>query len=122
MTTLTDCRARDAQDPLRPLRDQFTLPEGVIYLDGNSLGVCPTATPARVAEVVQQQWGQGLIRSWNSAGWFDWPRTVGDKIGRLIGAHPGQTVATTAPRSTCSRCSAWPCRCRPRPRQGAARW
>jgi len=94
MTTLTDCRARDAQDPLRPLRDQFTLPEGVIYLDGNSLGVCPTATPARVAEVVQQQWGQGLIRSWNSAGWFDWPRTVGDKIGRLIGAHPGQTVAT----------------------------
>jgi kynureninase len=52
MTTLADCRALDAQDPLRPLRDQFTLPEGVIYLDGNSLGVLPKAAPARIAEVV----------------------------------------------------------------------
>ncbi|WP_101048524.1 kynureninase [Macromonas nakdongensis] len=94
MTTLQDCQALDAQDPLRALREQFDLPPGVIYLDGNSLGVCPRATPARVADVVQRQWGQDLIRSWNSAGWFDWPRSVGDKIGRLVGAGPGQTVAT----------------------------
>jgi kynureninase len=74
MTTLEDCRARDAQDPLRELRDQFTLPEGVIYLDGNSLGVLPKATPARVASAITEEWGQGLIRSWNSAGWFELPR------------------------------------------------
>ena len=94
MTTLQDCQRLDAQDPLRPLRDLFDLPEGVIYLDGNSLGVCPKATPARVAQVVQQEWGQGLIRSWNTAGWFQWPQQVGNKIGRLIGARAGETVAT----------------------------
>ena len=92
--TLLDCQTLDAQDPLRPLRDLFTLPDGVIYLDGNSLGACPRATPARVAQVVQQEWGQGLIRSWNTAGWFDGPQRVGDKIGRLLGARPGETVAT----------------------------
>ena len=94
MTTLQDCQRLDAQDPLRALRDLFDLPEGVIYLDGNSLGVCPKATPARVAQVVQQEWGQGLIRSWNTAGWFQWPQQVGNKIGRLIGAKTGETVAT----------------------------
>jgi kynureninase len=93
-TTLHDCQNRDQQDPLRPLRDQFDIPPGLIYLDGNSLGVLPRATAARVADVVQQEWGQGLIRSWNSAGWFDRPQRVGDKIGRLIGAGPGETVAT----------------------------
>ena len=56
-TTLQDCRARDAQDPLRTLRDQFTLPEGVIYLDGNSLGVLPKTAAARVQEAVVQEWG-----------------------------------------------------------------
>ena len=92
--TLQDCRALDAQDPLRALRQQFTLPEGVIYLDGNSLGVLPNATAARVAEAVTQEWGQGLIRSWNSAGWFDAPQRLGDKIARLVGAAPGEVVAT----------------------------
>ncbi|MEO8015519.1 MAG: kynureninase, partial [Polaromonas sp.] len=77
MPTLQDCRALDAQDPLRALREQFILPEGVIYLDGNSLGVLPAATAARVAEAVTQEWGQGLIRSWNSAGWFDAPQRLG---------------------------------------------
>ena len=61
MTSLQDCLTLDAQDPLRALRDQFTLPEGVIYLDGNSLGASPRAAAARVAEVVQQEWAQGLI-------------------------------------------------------------
>ncbi|RYX97757.1 MAG: kynureninase [Comamonadaceae bacterium] len=92
--TLDDCRALDAQDPLRDLRDQFTLADGVIYLDGNSLGVLPRTTAARVAEVVTQEWGQGLIKSWNSVGWFNMPQRLGDKIAQLIGAAPGEVVAT----------------------------
>jgi kynureninase len=92
--TLEHCRQLDAQDPLRDLRHQFDLPPGVIYLDGNSLGVLPRATAARVAEVVTQEWGHGLIRSWNSAGWFDAPRRAGDKIARLVGASPNEVVAT----------------------------
>jgi kynureninase len=85
--------ALDRADPLARLRDLFVLPPGVIYLDGNSLGVLPRATPERVAQVVQQEWGEGLIRSWNSAGWMDQPRRVGDKIARLVGAAPGTLVA-----------------------------
>jgi kynureninase len=93
MTTLQDWQALDAQDPLRALRDQFSLPEGTIYLDGNSLGVMPRTTPARVADVVTREWGQDLIQSWNKAGWFAMPLAVGDKIARLIGAGPGEVVA-----------------------------
>ncbi|WBY00943.1 kynureninase [Ramlibacter tataouinensis] len=94
MTTLPDCRARDAADPLRPLRDLFALPEGVIYLDGNSLGPLPRATAARVARTVEREWGDGLIRSWNSAGWYDMPRRLGDRIAGWIGAGAGEVVAT----------------------------
>jgi kynureninase len=94
MTTLHDCQALDAQDPLRALRDQFHLPEGTIYLDGNSLGVMPRSTPARVADVVTREWGTDLIQSWNKAGWFAMPQAVGDKIARLIGAGSGEVVAT----------------------------
>ena len=92
--TLQDCCALDAQDPLRDLRHQFVIPEGVIYLDGNSLGVLPKTAASRVAEAVTNEWGQGLIRSWNSASWFDLPQRLGDKIARLIGAAPGEVVAT----------------------------
>jgi kynureninase len=94
MTTLQECRALDAQDPLRELRGLFTLPEGVIYLDGNSLGALPKATPARVAQAITEEWGDGLIRSWNSAGWFSLPQRLGDKIARLVGAKKGELVAT----------------------------
>ena len=94
MKTLETCQTLDAQDPLRPLRDLFSLPESVIYLDGNSLGVLPKTAAARVAEVVTQEWGQGLIRSWNSAGWFNMPQRMGDKIATLIGADTGEVVAT----------------------------
>jgi len=94
MTTLQDCRARDAQDPLRSLRDLFTLPEGVIYLDGNSLGPLPKAAPERVARAVREEWGEGLIRSWNSAGWYELPGRLGDRIATLVGAGPGEVVAT----------------------------
>ena len=93
-TTLQDCRALDAQDALRGLRQLFALPEGVIYLDGNSLGALPRATAERVARAVTQEWGEGLIRSWNDAGWFDLPRRLGDKIAPLIGAGRGEVVAT----------------------------
>jgi kynureninase len=94
MTTLQDCRALDAQDPLRALRELFTLPEGVIYLDGNSLGPLPKSVPDRIARAVREEWGEGLIRSWNSAGWFELPRRLGDRIATLVGARPGEVVAT----------------------------
>ncbi|MDI1237624.1 MAG: kynureninase [Polaromonas sp.] len=94
MTTLNDCRALDARDALRPLRDHFVLPDGVIYLDGNSLGVLPKSAAARVADVITREWGQDLIRAWNSAGWFNLPQRLGDKIAALIGAGPGEVVAT----------------------------
>ncbi|RST52205.1 kynureninase [Variovorax sp. MHTC-1] len=94
MMTLDDCKRLDAQDPLAALRDLFILPGGVIYLDGNSLGVLPKAAPARIAEVVSKEWGEGLIRSWNSASWIDLPQRLGDKLARLIGAAPGEVVCT----------------------------
>jgi kynureninase len=84
--------ALDQADALAPLRDLFALPPGVIYLDGNSLGALPRATAARLQSVVTGEWGQGLIRSWNHAGWIDLPQRVGDKIARLVGAGPGELV------------------------------
>jgi kynureninase len=90
--TRDDMLARDAADTLAAMRERFALPEGVIYLDGNSLGALPKATAARVAEVVTQQWGEGLIRSWNDASWIDLPNRVGNKIARLIGAVPDSVM------------------------------
>lgn len=87
-----DAVALDQADPLAPLRDLFDLPEGTIYLDGNSLGALPRATAGRVAEVVTQEWGQGLIESWNTASWITLPQRVGDKVARLIGAGQGEVV------------------------------
>ena len=92
-TTLAECQALDQIDPLRSLRDLFQIPEGVIYLDGNSLGVLPKATLASVAAAVAQEWGQDLIKSWNSAGWFQKPLQVGNKIAKLIGAKDDEVVA-----------------------------
>ncbi|NYE21491.1 kynureninase [Microbacterium immunditiarum] len=86
------CAALDAADPLTPFRERFTLPEGVIYLDGNSLGALPRDTAAEVQRVIAEEWGSGLIRSWNDAGWFDKPRAVGDMIAPLIGAARGEVV------------------------------
>jgi kynureninase len=90
--TRTDLAALDRADLLAPLRDRFDLPEGVIYLDGNSLGPLPKATPGVVEDLVRRQWGQDLITSWSRHGWVDLPRQVGAKIGRLIGARPGEVV------------------------------
>ena len=93
MLTRDACTALDAQDPLADLRAQFDLPTGRIYLDGNSLGALPRSTAPRLQQVVTQDWGQGLIESWNTANWMTWPQGVGDKIARLIGAAPGEVVA-----------------------------
>jgi kynureninase len=76
----------------KAFRDEFYLPEGVIYLDGNSLGPLPKAAAARVAETVTAEWGEMLITGWNRAGWMGWPVALGDRIGRLIGAAPGSVV------------------------------
>ena len=94
--TRAECLARDAADPLASLRAQFAMAradaDGVIYLDGNSLGALPAATAARVAAVVADEWGVGLIRSWNNAGWIDLGQRIADKIATLIGANPGEAV------------------------------
>ena len=87
-----DLEALDREDPLRPFRDRFFLPEGTIYLDGNSLGAMPKAVPDRIREVVEEEWGRDLIRSWNIHGWIDLQMSVGAKIGRLIGAGEGETI------------------------------
>ncbi|WP_397535101.1 kynureninase [Roseateles sp.] len=95
MTSMTrqDCVAQDQADPLRGLKDQFALPPGVLYLDGNSLGVLPKATAARVQAVITQEWGTDLIKSWNTAHWMELPARAGDKIARLVGAAPGEVIA-----------------------------
>jgi kynureninase len=89
---LAACEALDRADPLAGHREAFVLPEGVVYLDGNSLGALPRATAARVAACIAQEWGQDLITSWNKAGWIDLPRRLGDKIARLVGAAPGEVL------------------------------
>ncbi|MFO7919809.1 MAG: kynureninase [Nioella sp.] len=76
-----------------PRKDLFEIPDGVIYLDGNSLGVLPKGAAARATTVIEAEWGNELIRAWNTAGWMDLPRVVGDRIGQLIGAPEG-SVAT----------------------------
>lgn len=88
-----DIAARDVADPLAHFRDEFQLPEGVIYLDGNSLGALPKATAPRVATAIAREWGEGLITSWLGADWVNAPRRVGDKIARLLGAEPGEIIA-----------------------------
>jgi kynureninase len=90
--TLDDAKRLDAADPLRSLRELFTLPEGVTYLDGNSLGALPRATPERIQRAVEQEWGQGLIKSWNTAGWIDLPRRLGDRLAPWLGARPGEVL------------------------------
>ena len=90
--TRDECIALDVQDRLAAHRQKFALPEGVIYLDGNSLGALPRATRERVKHVIEHEWGEGLIRSWNAAHWIDLPRRVGDKIARLIGAQLDEVI------------------------------
>lgn len=87
-----DLKTLDDQDPLADLQREFVQPEGMVYLDGNSLGMLPLAAQQRVQQVVAQQWGTDLITSWNKHQWIDLPVKVGERIARLLGAAPGQTV------------------------------
>ncbi|RVC09755.1 aminotransferase class V-fold PLP-dependent enzyme, partial [Mesorhizobium sp. M7A.F.Ca.AU.001.01.1.1] len=89
---LAAVEAMDATDPLRAMRDRFILPEGVIYLDGNSLGAASHAVFGELQQAATQEWARDLIRAWNTAGWFEMPIELGDQLGRLIGAAAGQTV------------------------------
>lgn len=84
--------ALDLADPLATKRLEFDLPVNTIYLDGNSLGALPKAVKSRVAEVVNQQWGKDLIKSWNSHNWIDLPIKVGEKVAPIIGAAQGQVI------------------------------
>lgn len=95
MTALTreDALALDGRDPLAARRDLFALPDGVIYLDGNSLGALPRGVAARLAEVVTREWGQSLIRGWNAHGWIEAPQRIGARIAPLIGARPHEVIA-----------------------------
>jgi kynureninase len=91
VATREQAAALDAGDPLREFRELFELPPDVIYLDGNSLGPLPRSTRDRLSELVEGEWGTRVIRGWDE-GWIDLPVTVGDQIGGLLGAGPGQTV------------------------------
>lgn len=90
--TRNDAKAMDAADPLADARAAFALPPGAIYLDGNSLGALPRATPERVAALLREEWGRDLIAGWNKHGWMAMSARLGDKIARLIGAAPGTVV------------------------------
>jgi kynureninase len=92
MIDRADCAVMDRDDPLASMRDRFILPEGVIYLDGNSLGPVPKAVPARVARMIEQEWGRNLITGWLADGWMEKPLVLGDRVARLIGAGPGEVA------------------------------
>ena len=93
LTTRQQCLDFDDTHPLRSLRDQFYLPDGLIYLDGNSLGVLPKATPDALDQAIHQAWGIDLITSWNKAGWMQLPQRIGGMIASLIGAHADEVIA-----------------------------
>lgn len=83
----------DLTDPLAAKKQAFSIPEGTIYLDGNSLGVLPRHVPERIQTVVTREWGESLIRGWNDHGWMDLPARVGNRIARLVGAEPDSVIA-----------------------------
>ncbi|HYD37663.1 MAG TPA: kynureninase [Allosphingosinicella sp.] len=92
--THAEAVAADAADPLRPLRDRFHLPEGLVYLDGNSLGPLPKAAMQRQRVLVEEEWGEALIRSWNVHDWIGAPQRIGAKLAPLLGAKPHEVIVT----------------------------
>jgi kynureninase len=90
--TLKDAQQVDANDPLAFARERFRLREGVIYLDGNSLGALPAAAPAALAQTAERQWGEDLIASWNKHGWIDWPTRIAAKLAPIVGAKPNELL------------------------------
>ena len=116
MITAEALAALDREDPLERFRAQFDLPEGVVYLDGNSLGPLPARTLARMIGVVREEWGQSLIRGWNDHDWIGMPQRVGDSIAGLIGAAPGEVVAADSTSVNLFKLLAAACGMRPRRR------
>ncbi|MEZ5500687.1 MAG: kynureninase [Steroidobacteraceae bacterium] len=96
----------DRCDPLAPLRGEFALRDGLIYLDGNSLGPPPRTAAQRIARMVDVEWKDGLITSWLAADWSSSPRRVGDKIAPLIGAAPGEVIAADSTSINLFKCMA----------------
>lgn len=90
--TLEEAQQLDAADPLAFARERFRLPDGVIYLDGNSLGALPKAAPAALANTAERQWGEDLIASWNKHGWIDWPAKIAAKLAPIVGAKPNELL------------------------------
>ena len=90
--TLEEAQDLDAADPLGFARERFRLPHGVIYLDGNSLGALPKASPAALARTAERQWGDDLIASWNKHDWIDWPTRIAARIAPIVGAQPTELV------------------------------
>ncbi|HSQ99721.1 MAG TPA: kynureninase, partial [Sphingomicrobium sp.] len=90
--TLEEARQLDAADPLAFARERFNLPQGVIYLDGNSLGALPVAAPSALARTAERQWGGDLISSWNKHGWIEWPTRIAAKLGPIVGARPDELL------------------------------
>jgi len=90
--TLEEAKSLDAADPLASARGRFQLPEGLIYLDGNSLGALPKGAPAALANTAEHQWGDDLIASWNKHGWIDWPSRIAAKLAPIVGARPSELL------------------------------
>jgi kynureninase len=111
--TLADLEAMDRDDALRSMRDAFSLPDDVVYLDGNSLGALPRETPMRLQQVSADQWGRGLVGGWTAHDWMGAPQRVGDKIARLIGAERGEVVVSDSTSVNLFKLLAAACRMRP---------
>ncbi|MEZ5757243.1 MAG: kynureninase [Emcibacteraceae bacterium] len=94
--TRDDFIALDNEDPLAPFAEEFNIPEGMIYFDGNSLGAMPKAAMARAKDVIELEWGTDLIKSWNKAGWFTLVQKLGNKVAKLIGADEGEVIYADA--------------------------
>ena len=92
MIERTDTQDRDLGDPLADFRERFALPDNTIYLDGNSLGALPRGVEAAIRDLISNQWGNSLIRSWNTHDWIGMPARVGAKIARVIGANSDEVT------------------------------
>lgn len=111
-TTLDWCQRQDASDPLAIMRDRFDLPEGIIYMDGNSLGVLPKGVADRVGDVVTREWGADLIKSWNTADWINLPARIGAKLAPLIGAKANEVIMADSTSVNIFKVAAAACRMR----------
>lgn len=98
--------ALDRTDPLAGFRSRFILPDGVIYLDGNSLGLMQNSVASRLARTASKEWAEGVIRSWGGAGWFDLPMTAGDRIAPLIGVGRGEVAVGDSTSANLFKCLA----------------